>query len=303
MSDKDYITDDSSSDFVLEKGKSIKIDLDTLQSGRFTNIRKIYASPAGTAIYAATRYGKRYILKGIDSDSRDNMLCNVSLAKEFEIGISLDHQNIRRTIGFEEIPDLGKVIILEYFDGVSLEDFIKTGRLTSRTARLAASQIASALKYIHSKQVIHKDLKLSNILITHQGDSVKLIDFNLADSDQFVILKNPAGTARYMAPEQRKADAKPSVANDVYSFGVVVKELARAAGDPELMEVGKACTMENPRMRPQSMDEISLPDSNRNPSTPLSRFLSSKLLTALCILICMMLSIYICYLATSKHLI
>lgn len=295
---------EETSGFMMEEGKPIRIEFDNLSSELFSNIRKIYETTNGaTVIYSATRYGKRYILKGISEDFRNDPVSNISLAKEFEICISLEHPNIRRAIGFEEIPELGKVIILEYFDGVSLQDYLHKDNFSHKEARSIASQIADALTYIHSKQIIHKDLKPSNILVSHKGTNVKLIDFNLADSDQFVVLKNPGGTTKYMAPEQRSIDAKPSIANDIYSFGVILKEMALKANDPELMAIGKNCTKENPALRPQTVDNIALPDANTAPSSPLSKTLSSKVTTFVLVLFCITLLLYICYLVTSKHLI
>lgn len=295
---------EDTSGFIMEQGKPIQIDFDNLSSERFSNVKEIYRSPNGaTVLFSAIRYGKRFILKGINADFHNDPLSNISLAKEFEIGIGLDHPNIRQTIGFEDVPNLGKVIILEYIDGISLNDFINSRKLPPKQARTIAKQIASALSYLHSKQIIHKDLKLSNILISYQGENVKLIDFNLADSDRFVVLKNPGGTTKYMAPEQRNADAKPSIANDIYSFGVILKELAQCTSDPELMAAGEKCTLENPELRPHSVDSIPLPDAKLPPSTPFSRFLSSKILTFVITIICVLLSLYICYLVTYKHLI
>ena len=56
--------------------------------------------------------------------------------------------------------------------------------------------------YIHAKQIVHRDLKPSNIMITHNGNHVKLIDFGLSDNDDFALLKQPAGTPGYISPEQ-----------------------------------------------------------------------------------------------------
>ena len=59
-----------------------------------------------------------------------------------------------------------------------------------------------ALEYIHGKQTAHRDLKPSNIMITRNGQHVKLIDFGLSDTDDYAVYKQPAGTEGYISPEQ-----------------------------------------------------------------------------------------------------
>lgn len=117
-----------------------------------------------------------------------------------------------------------------------------------------------ALGYIHSKQIIHRDLKPSNIMITHNGHNTKLIDFSLSDSDYFNVLKCPAGSSGYIAPEQLQPDAKPDIKADIYSFGMVVRDMARLTGDAYLRRIAAACTRRNASERPADMSAVmSLP--------------------------------------------
>lgn len=294
---------DETSEYVVAGQSPAQLDFNNLASDHFTNIQKIYSSATNpTEVFSAIRYGKRYVLKGISKSFRDDPIQNIALSKEFEIGLSLDHPNIRRTIGFEEVEGLGKVIILEYFDGESLKEYIGSKPLTPYQARTIVNQIASALEYIHSKQIIHKDLKLSNILISHQGLYVKIIDFNLSDSESFIVLKNPAGSRKYMAPEQKDAAALSSIVTDIYSFGIIVKEVAEAANDPLLLRVAERCTDPNPAKRPQSVEEMQLPKAQVPSAHTLSNILSSKILTYVFIIICILLSILIMYMLWHKNL-
>ena len=289
---------DDTSEYLTSGDPIGHLDLTDL-SDQFTNIRKIFTSAANPSeLHSASRFGKRYILKGITKDFRNDPIQNLALSKEFEIGLSLDHPNIRRTIGFEKIDGLGKVIVLEYFDGKTLTEYMKSESLTPNQARSIVNQIASALSYIHSKQILYRDLKPSNILISHQGLYVKIIDFNLSDSDSFLILKSPGGTYNYIAPELLDDTASPSVASDIFSFGVIAREIAEAAGDAALKKIAAQCTATDPHKRPGSIDELNLPGPERTKTV----FFASGILTYALCSICLILIALIYYFINSKNL-
>lgn len=234
-----------------------------VQNG-FDNIREVYVSASGhTRLFSATRYGKRYMLKCLKPDFLYTPVYRQALTKEFEIGLQLDHPYICRTIGMEDVEGIGAAIVLEYIDGDTLKELIDTKSLTADLGRRVMEQLADALEYMHSKQIIHRDLKSSNIMVTHNGHNVKLIDFSLSDSDYFNVLKCPAGTSGYIAPEQLLPDAKADVQADVYSFGVVLLDMARQTGDSAMMHIGKACTRIKTSERPSSIREaVELPHTN-----------------------------------------
>ena len=295
--DSHYVTDDESSITFNDGDPTAQLDLGGLFSNRFSNIMPVYSSPNGpTEIYSATRYGRRFILKGLKEQYRNDPIYTMALAKEFEIGIQLDHPNIRRTIGIETVDAIGKAIILEYIDGYPLNEIVTAGKLNMMDGRSIIGQIVDALGYLHSKQVFHRDLKPSNILVSHLGNVVKVIDFNLSDSDEFIILKNPAGSRKYMAPEQLKAGAVPSAATDIYSLGVIMKELAAETGDEELELIAERCTNQNAEKRPQSIPHIKLPAPQPSIAHSLSTFLSSKILTYVMVCICLALTMTIAHL-------
>lgn len=226
----------------------------------FSDIRECYVSTMGhTRLFTATKYGKQYILKGLKEDYLYTPIYRQALTKEFEIGLQLDHPNICRTISLENIPQYGAVIVMEHIDGDTLQTLIETKKLTSEMANKAARQIAEALDYMHSKQIIHRDLKPSNIMLTHNGHNVKIIDFSLSDSDMFTVLKLPAGTSGYIAPELYQPDAKSTAEADIYSFGIVLRDMATATGDHELARIAKSCTRRKPSLRPINKAAIFAP--------------------------------------------
>ena len=200
-------------------------------SSDFTDIEALPSS--GTCdLFRAKRYGRWYLLKCLKAKYATDSACQQMLRKEFEIVISLQHTSVMQVTGIEEVslPGRGKVlcIIAEWIDGRTLNDFL-TENPSQRERRRIATELCEAVAYIHSQQVVHRDLKPSNIMITHNGDYVRIIDFGLADTNSHTILKQPAGTLRYMAPEQLQF-AVADVRNDIYSLGVVMKQMNLGGG-------------------------------------------------------------------------
>ena len=133
-------------------------------------------------LYHAKRYGKYFVLKGLSADSQlltDHLLLQ---EKEFAFGVSLSHPHIAETYSLENIEGYGRCIVMEYVDGTTLAEWLTTNPSKAARQRVMM-QLLDALEYIHSLQLVHHDLKSSNILITRNGQNVKLIDFGLSDTD------------------------------------------------------------------------------------------------------------------------
>lgn len=221
----------------------------------YSNLQEYYVSQSGhTRLFTATKYGKRYVLKCLKKDFLYTPVYQQALTKEFEIGLELEHPNICRTLSLEQLPELGTTIVMEHIDGETLKSLINRKSLTHELGRKIILQLMNALEYMHSKQIIHRDLKPSNIMITHTGQNVKIIDFGLSDSDAFFILKHPAGTTGFIAPEQFMPDAKAEPRTDIFSLGMVIAEIATSIGDKKLERIAKICTTHNPLLRPSSIE-------------------------------------------------
>ena len=287
---------DDSSAFLTADGREATIDLGSIFSNAFSNIKPLYRSPNGpTQLFTATRYGKRFVLKGLKGEYLDDPLFRLALAKEFEIGFSLDHPSIRRTLSLETVEGLGKVIVLEYIDGMSLETLLRSGAISRERGREICRELAETLAYLHGRQTLHRDLKPSNVLITHQNGAVKIIDFNLSDSDSFIILKNPAGSGMYIAPELRLPDAQTTPEADIYSLGVIAKETAEASSDPRLKEAARICMAADPAKRREGlrmMRESRLPSPTAH---ALGQSLSSSWLTYTLLAVSSALAAFIAY--------
>lgn len=188
-------------------------------SADFIDVSVMYTSEYNV-IARAQRYGRWFLLKGLNDNGSNNVLARQMLRKEFEILIQMQHPNVIQTLGMEQVSGLGTCIVMEYVDGTTL----KESSLNQDDAVRVLNELLQAVGYIHSLGIVHRDLKPQNIMLTRIGGHVKLIDFGLADTDEFAMLKQQAGTARYMAPEQA-AEAGPDLRNDIYSLGVIMSEM------------------------------------------------------------------------------
>ncbi|MCD4656288.1 MAG: protein kinase [Planctomycetes bacterium] len=156
--------------------------------------------------------------------------------REFETGQELIHPNIVQVLDFGEYKDT-YYLVMELVEGHGLQEILDLrGRLSPRGALKVAVQVARALEYSYSLNIIHRDIKPDNILITPQG-VVKLLDLGLAKK-----IKETAGAAsitqrgegigtlHYMAPEQtidaRSADQRA----DIYSLGATLYHMI--SGNP-----------------------------------------------------------------------
>ena len=145
------------------------------------------------------------------------------LSKEFDIAMRLQHPGIVQTVTFEDVPSLGRCIVMEWVDGSNMKQWLE--KAPSRAERIRVfNQLLDAVSYLHDLGIVHRDLKPGNIMITAVGHNVKIIDFSLADSDAHAILKQPAGTEGYISPEQSSV-AKPDVRNDIYSLGKIMRQM------------------------------------------------------------------------------
>lgn len=176
-------------------------------------------------LYKSSRHRRIVAIKCVRPEFRDNPLYWDMLRKEYEIGHSLNHPNIREYYSLSNDPELGICLEMEWVDGDSLDQLLPECRRNAELRDKIARQILDAVRFMHLKQVIHRDLKPGNILVTRNGQNVKLIDFSLSDSDSHLVLKGNAGTARYASPEQKEC-GPADFRSDIFSIGVILSEMS-----------------------------------------------------------------------------
>ena len=225
------------------------IEPDYVLSDRF-EIECELPSEGYNRLFKAVRYGKYFVLKGLKEKYRDNNLYRGLIIKEFDILVSLNHPNIVRCYGIEEVEDLGLCIIMEYVDGVTLGEFLET-KPSSAQRRKVVKQMLNAMDYYHELQLVHRDLKPSNILITNNAHNVRIIDFGLADTDYYAVFKEPAFTRQYASPEQLNGE-KLDCRSDIYSFGKVLKKIF----PNRYKRIAKKCSKEKRKERYPNADYV-----------------------------------------------
>ncbi len=202
------------------------------------------------ALFRIEKAGKRRVLKCLETRYRGLPAYEALLRKEYEIGYSLSNPYICEVYSFLEYPGLGRCIEMEWIDGIPLEEYLKTTFPTDDQKLRLLNQLFDAVSYFHSKQVVHKDLKPSNLLVTHNGANIKIIDFGFADNDAYSILKLSAGTEKYAAPELIAGGPVDNRA-DIWSLGKILllfgKRWRRAA---------RKCLREDPAERYGSVEEL-----------------------------------------------
>ena len=200
-------------------------------------------------LYKARRYGRYYVLKGLQPQHRNPALLEW-LYKEYCIGVSLSHPNIVNVQSMEDDPVVGRCIVMEYVEGDTLDRWVQQHGAHKQRFEVVR-QLLSAVGHLHNHQVCHCDLKPSNILVTTDGNVVKLIDFGLSDGPQYASFKQHTGTVSWASPEQKEGGTVGAV-SDIYSIGLILHRLM----PHEFRCAERHAMRKNPQRRPQTVEEL-----------------------------------------------
>jgi eukaryotic-like serine/threonine-protein kinase len=145
--------------------------------------------------------------------------------REAQAAASLNHPNICTIYEIQEVDDQ-LFISMEYIEGETLHDRIKQGPLKIKEALKLATMAAEGLQAAHEKDIVHRDIKTSNIMLTKKGVA-KIMDFGLAKVSAVSVLTQAGstlGTIAYMSPEQAKGEPVDQ-RSDIFSLGIVLYEM------------------------------------------------------------------------------
>ena len=197
-------------------------------AGRYELLEKVGDGGMAVVYKARDKLLNRYVaVKILKPDFSKDLKVIESFRRESQAAASLSNQHI---VNVYDVGREGNInyIVMELIEGKVLADVIKErGPLAPREALTIAKQIATALSHAHKNQIIHRDVKPHNILLTPDGVA-KITDFGIAKAVNSATIVGQTGTVmgsvHYFSPEQARGgyvDEK----SDIYSLGIVLYEM------------------------------------------------------------------------------
>jgi serine/threonine-protein kinase len=199
-------------------------------------LEKLGAGGQGTVYKAKdTKLDRTVVIKVLPPDLTAKTANFKRFEREAQLCSQLDHSNICTIYDFNESDGLF-YIAMQYVEGKNVRQLVAGRPLDLRSALSIEIQVCDALAYAHKRNIIHRDIKAGNIMVTSDGQA-KILDFGLAKllDDENITPENanrhdltelgiPYGTATYAAPEQAKGERADHRA-DIFSAGVLLYEM------------------------------------------------------------------------------
>lgn len=202
-----------------------------------TNVNQIYKR---TEVIGRGKFGIVY--KGIHRATKQVYAIKVLNLDTSEDEVKDVQQEIQFLSHLKQIPNVTHYygsylngtklwIIMDHCAGGSLRTLLKPGRIEEKYIGVIVRELLIALQYIHKQNVIHRDIKAANVLITNEG-KVQLCDFGVAAQLNSTSLRRNtmAGTPYWMAPEVIMEGTSYDVKADIWSLGITIYEIA--TGNP-----------------------------------------------------------------------
>ena len=207
------------------------------QINQYKILEKIGSGGQGTVYKALdTKLNRTAVIKVLPAELTQKTANFRRFEREAQLCSQLDHPNICTIYDFHEADGVF-YIAMQFVDGKNVRQLVAGRPLELRSALSIAIQVSDALAYAHSKNIIHRDIKAGNIMVTDSGQA-KILDFGLAklleddhldhskghDRTEITELGIPYGTATYAAPEQAKGERADN-RSDIFSTGVLLYEM------------------------------------------------------------------------------
>jgi len=243
------------------------------------------------AVLLVEKDGKLFALKFAlhREASRDDKRTHARTLRELAILLTVDHPNIIKPHGYGKYPDARKgnvFVVMDYVEGWTLAQWVERKHPTAKEIVRVFRKIAAALAYLHARGILHRDLKLSNVLIRKSDGEPIIIDFGCAihaHSEELTDVPTPPGTPRYHPPQvfrfARENKNKPGarypfqVADELFALGVMLYEALTEPRPTEedgkavlnsLREVPASPRVKNPRV-PEALSALVMDLLEREP--------------------------------------
>ena len=193
--------------------------------------RKLGGGGMGDVYYAKhNRVDREVAIKILHSHLFLNESIHNRFKNEANALIKLNHPNIVKIFDYVEQENFA-CLIMEYINGYTLDEFIEhvSGPMPSAKATSIICSVLDAVQYAHDSNIFHRDIKPANIMISKDGNKVRIMDFGIAKLTDNINLQTThantqLGTPFYMSPEQIKG-LPYSRMSDIYSLGVTLFEM------------------------------------------------------------------------------
>lgn len=190
--------------------------IDKLGEGGMGKVYKVSDTLKNNAVFAL-----KTIKSSVFQKNKHDIL--IRFKREFDIMTNLKHSNLVRVFDFVTDNDENCYIVMEYIPGSSLAHKLTEKKTIKENEALnILVQLLRGLEFIHSRNIIYRDIKPENILIN--DDNIKLTDFGIADLGVGDTEREKVkGTLLFMAPEVLEGDITPLI--DIYSLGAVLYQM------------------------------------------------------------------------------
>jgi serine/threonine protein kinase len=187
------------------------------QINQYKILEKIGSGGQGTVYKALdTKLNRTAVIKVLPAELTQKSSNFRRFEREAQLCSQLDHPNICTIYDFSSADGV-YYIAMQYVEGKNVRQLVAGRPLDLKVAVSVAIQVTDALAYAHSKNIIHRDIKAGNVMVSESGQA-KILDFGLAklvedeqadigkgqDRSEITELGIPYGTATYAAPEQAK---------------------------------------------------------------------------------------------------
>ena len=260
----------------------MKLDKKTVVSDRYEIIELIGVGGMAN-VYCAKdlKLDRKVSFKVLKEEFIDEEFIG-KFSKEARAAARIAHVNIANVY---DVGNDGNIyyIVMEYVDGYTLKDIIKTKAPFTNEEVLGISiQIANALEVAHSNNIVHRDIKPQNILVTKEG-GIKVTDFGIARATTSnTITTDTMGSVHYFSPEQARG-GYVDFKSDIYSLGIIMFEMVTGKlpfdGDGVVQLAMKHINEPLPDMKKlnknisNSLEKIILKATTKNPD---NRYSSAK---------------------------